>query len=293
MASRKFFESLFIVVGMFLVFFVITFIGYALIVEYFNINPDSRFGTLSMSVFQNVVMFIVPSLIAARIISRQPLSFLDLNRAPGWLPSLGVIFAYLISIPALNQIIFWNENIVFPESLAYWGEIFREMEDKALATSSLMLNVSSVGDLFINLAIIALLTAFGEEIFFRGALQKSLSSSGANHAAIWIVAVFFSFMHFQAYGFIPRLLMGAWFGYLLFWTRSLYVPVLAHFINNGVVVFVAWLNANGHSFNSEMFGVTEVGFPMPAFISALAFIIFVVYFRHFFFQRSSSSLIVS
>lgn len=285
MASRKYYERLLIVVGMFLVFFVITMLSLSLIIEYCDINRNSREGLLFIAVYQAVVMFIAPSIVASRMISRRPFSYLTLSKAPTWLGILGVVFAYLIALPALNQIIYWNSNITFPEQFAYWETIFREMEDSAVNASGVMLDTASWGGLFVNLTIIALLTAFGEELFFRGALQHTAASSGAAQTSIWVVAFIFSLMHFQIYGFVPRLLLGAWFGYLLFWTRSIYLPIIAHFINNGVVVVCAWLTSQGNTFDFDKFGVTEYGFPMPAFISAVAFVIFIIYFSRFFFYR--------
>lgn len=290
MASRKFYDRLLIVTGIFLVFFVITMIGIPLIAKGCNIDRSSRSGLLILSVCQAVLLFILPALISARAISRRPARFLCLNNPPGWMPVLGVIFAYLIALPALNQIIFWNENIVFPDIISTWGENLRILEDKARESSNLMLDTESWGGMLVNLAVVALVPAFAEELFFRGTLQRAGSSSGAYYTSIWVVALIFSALHFQVFGFIPRLLLGAWFGYLLFWTRSLYVPIIAHFINNGVVVVCSWLTARGSTFDFEKFGVTEYGFPVAAFVSALATVVFLVYFRRLFFQSERQSL---
>ena len=281
--NRKYYERLLVIAGIFLIFFVITMLSLPLLIDVLHIDAKSRDGLLFISVYQAVVMFIFASLLAARINSPAPASYLHLNVAPSWLGIVGVIFAYLIALPALNQIIYWNSNLTFPDSWAYWGETFREMEERAAEASNVMMNVSSIGAFVVNLVVIALITAFGEELFFRGTLQSAAASGGANHTAIWVVALIFSAMHFQFFGFVPRLLLGAWFGYLLYWSRSVYLPMIAHFINNGVVVLCAWLSNHYITINLDTFGVTEVGFPMPAFISALAFVIFVVYFKNFFF----------
>lgn len=285
MASRKYYERLLVVAGIFLIFFVISMLSLPLLLQVLKIDPSSRQGLLLIAVYQAVVMFICSSLLSARLNSSTPSSYLCLNQPPSVLGLLGVVFAYLIALPFLNQIIYWNSNIYFPESLEYWEQIFREMEDSAVAASEKMLDVASVSGLIVNLLVIALLTAFGEELFFRGTLQTTASSSGAYHTSIWVVALLFSAMHFQVYGFVPRLLLGAWFGYLLYWTGSIYVPIFAHFLNNGVVVLCTWFTYRGFDFNIDNFGVVETGFPMPAFISALAFVIFIVFFRNFFFSR--------
>lgn len=248
---------------------------------------DSREGMISVAILQNVILFIIPSILIARIISRRPLSYLHLDKPLRWLPVAGVIFAYLIALPCINQIIYWNDNIVFPEFLESWGELLRENENVANEASAIMLATDTLPGLFVNLAVIGLLTAFGEEIFFRGSVQTAAASNGLPHTAIWCVALLFSAMHMQFFGFIPRLLLGAWFGYLLYWTRSIYVPVLAHFINNGVIVVFAWLAQRGLDFPIDNLGVREYGFPLPAFVSAIAFIVFIYYFKGFFFLRSN------
>ena len=284
MNTRKYYDRLLIIAGMFVACFVLTLICAPLLVSLCNINAESRAGMLLLSVFQGLVMFIAPSLLSARFISATPERFLLLDRIPRWQPILGLVFAYLIALPALNQLIYWNNNISFPEFMAGWGEMMREMEDKANISATLMLDVSGWLPMLVNLMIIGLFTAFAEELFFRGTLQRAGASGGSPHTAIWLVAFLFSALHFQIFGFVPRLLLGAWFGYLLFWTRSIYVPVCAHFLNNGLVVVCSWLTARGVDFNFEMFGVSEYGFPVAAFISALATVVFLYYFRTFFFK---------
>lgn len=284
MASKKYYERLLIVAGMFIIFFVIMMMSLSLLKEYLNISQETREGQLILSVVQAFVLFIFPSVLAARVISQRPVAYLELDRPPHWLPVVGLVFAYLMALPALNQIIYWNAHISFPDSIAHWGETLREMEDSAASASERMLNVDSWSGLIVNLIVIGLITAFGEELFFRGTVQRTAASSGAPHTAIWVVALLFSALHMQIFGFVPRLLLGAWFGYLLYWTRSVYVPVLAHFLNNGTVVLCAWLEVRGLEIDFEKLGVVEYGFPLPAFISSLATVVFLVYFRKFFFE---------
>lgn len=269
--------------------FVLTIPCLQIITSVWHLGLQTRDGILLSSIIQAVIMFILPSLLSARILSQRPMKFLELNKMPSFLSMIGVVFAYLIAIPAINQVIYWNSILSFPESMTGIEIFFKQLEESASASADLILQEDSIGGLIVNLLVVGLLTAFGEEIFFRGTLQRAAASSGAATTAIWVVAIIFSAMHLQFYGFVPRLLLGAWFGYLLYWTGSLYVPIFAHFLNNGIVVLFAWLSARGMPWNFEGFGVTEYGFPMPAFVSALAFIIFVCFFRGFFFGRDVKS----
>jgi membrane protease YdiL (CAAX protease family) len=96
--------------------------------------------------------------------------------------------------------------------------------------------------MILNLFIIAILPAVGEEFFFRGVLQKiliKLFKSG--HVGIWVTAFIFSAIHFQFFGFVPRFILGLIFGYLFFWSGTLWLPVISHFINNAVPVIMAYI----------------------------------------------------
>jgi len=89
---------------------------------------------------------------------------------------------------------------------------------------------------------IAILPAIGEELLFRGVLQRIFANWTKNiHLGVWIAAILFSAMHMQFYGFLPRMMLGVLFGYLFVWSGSLLLPILCHFINNGSAVIYAYV----------------------------------------------------
>ena len=69
-----------------------------------------------------------------------------------------------------------------------------------------------------------------------------LEERGNIHLSIWASAIIFSAIHFQFYGFIPRLLLGALFGYLYYWSGNLLIPMFAHFVNNAFGVIMIYLH---------------------------------------------------
>ena len=100
---------------------------------------------------------------------------------------------------------------------------------------------SSVPALIVNILIIGVGAGVAEEILFRGCFQRLLVTGGINHhVAIWCVAFIFSAIHFQFFGFVPRMLLGAYFGYLMYWSKSVWIPAIAHTLNNTMVVITAW-----------------------------------------------------
>jgi membrane protease YdiL (CAAX protease family) len=48
----------------------------------------------------------------------------------------------------------------------------------------------------------------------------------------------------QFYGFIPRMLLGAVFGYLVIYSGSIWAAVLAHFVNNSLAVLSVHVYGN-------------------------------------------------
>jgi hypothetical protein len=93
----------------------------------------------------------------------------------------------------------------------------------------------------VNLFVVAVLPALGEELLFRGALQGTLLKHTKNiHLSIWVSAALFSAIHMQFFGFFPRMILGAMFGYLVVWGGSLWYSIWAHFINNAAMVLLMY-----------------------------------------------------
>jgi membrane protease YdiL (CAAX protease family) len=131
----------------------------------------------------------------------------------------------------------------------------------------------------VNIFMIAILPGIAEELIFRGAIQRSFKRMFQNpHVAIWLAAFVFSVIHVQFYGFVPRLLLGAAFGYLCYWGGSLWYAMFAHFLNNAYAVGVAWyLQRNNMPLNEE---TTATHFDWyVCILSLLATILLIIYFK--------------
>ena len=152
---------------------------------------------------------------------------------------LGVGITFTVAISPLVE---WNMNVTFPEFLKEFEIWAKNAESQATNLTKVMTTFASPGDLLIGVLVIAVLPAIGEEVVFRGLFQNELMRASGNiHVAIWLSAIIFSTIHFQFYGFIPRLLLGALFGYLYFWSGNLLIPIVAHFFNNAFGVVMIYL----------------------------------------------------
>lgn len=209
----------------------------------------------------SLFMFVVPPVvyyfITRKVRPMHGLGFRSLAH-PWWLIFLGVALMF-VSLPVTNQLTTWNEAMKLGGMFSRLEEWMKSLEEAAQATTERMLNASSIGDLLLNLLIIALIPAVGEELTFRGVLQQSLTRHMKNpHVAIWLSAAIFSFIHFQFYGFLPRMFLGVLLGYMFHITGSLWTSIAMHFVNNGTAVMLYYLNNKGIlDVDVEHFGALE------------------------------------
>lgn len=197
--------------------------------------------TLSLrltSVFQQVFAFIAPAIVCAMIATRRPDVMLRLRGRISPAALLWTVAIMVVSAPAMEALVQLNEAIPLPESIY---NALRLLEDAAQQATNDMLGAHTVGNLIVSLLIMAVMTGFSEEILFRGALCDALSRTRLGVVGtIWVSAAIFSLMHMQFFGFFPRMLLGAFFAYLLLRSGSLWLGVIAHALNNGMYIVAAY-----------------------------------------------------
>ncbi|MDE7156082.1 MAG: CPBP family intramembrane metalloprotease, partial [Muribaculaceae bacterium] len=195
----------------------------------------------SGAVIHDLLVFIIPAIATAMVSTRLPARLLMIDSKPTLIMILATLAAMIVSVPAMNLLVEWNNSVEFPDSLSEVAAQMRAMEDAAEKSVEILMGGTSIGSLIISILIIGVMAGFSEELFFRGALQRILSFSTNAHVAIWVTAFIFSAFHLQFFGFFPRLLLGAFFGYLLYWSGSLWLPIAAHVFNNSIVAIVQWM----------------------------------------------------
>ena len=197
-------------------------------------------------IVQSIGIFIIPPIIIAWLIHGKPAVFLRYKNFPIFKSILLVIAIVYFAEPLINWINEINSKLVLPQSLSKIQEWMVQSEDQATKITEAFLKTTSFSGLLFNLFMIGFLPAIGEELLFRGIIQQLLKKwSGNAHLAIWISATLFSALHLQFFGFLPRLLLGAMFGYMLEWSGSLWLPIIAHFVNNATAVVAFYLLDKG------------------------------------------------
>jgi membrane protease YdiL (CAAX protease family) len=205
-------------------------------------DPESIRVLKYFQVVQSIGLFIVPPIILAWLFHGRIVEYLYLKRNTTSTSIFLVAVLVFISLPSINFIGEWNTRMEFPEFLAGLERWMKNAEENAAELTEAFLNVETTGGLLFNLFMIAFLPAIGEELLFRGVIQRIFTNWTRNHHwGIWISAILFSALHIQFYGFVPRMLLGVLFGYLLVWSGSMWLPIVAHFFNNGFAVVAMYL----------------------------------------------------
>ena len=138
-------------------------------------------------------------------------------------------------------VIEWNANVDLPDFLSGFEQWAKELEQTLAETTEKYTNFESFPEFIVGLIAISILPGIGEELLFRGVLQNGLKKWTKNiHVAIWVSAFIFSAIHMQFYGLVPRMLLGALFGYIYFWSGSIWYAIIAHMANNGIAVIIAY-----------------------------------------------------
>jgi membrane protease YdiL (CAAX protease family) len=233
-----------------------------------------------LQTFSSVGLFLIPPLAFIYITK---LRFFSFKKFPPVVMALVGIFLMWCLLPIINFSAEWNASIQLPayfDSLMQW---IHEKETEANLVATGFLKMDNLYDLLLSLLIIAIIPAIGEEFLFRGTIQPILQKIFNNpHWAIWISAFIFSFIHFQFLGFLPRFLIGGFLGYLFYWSGSIWLAVLAHFVNNATAVVVYYLYQ--HNFIQQT--TDDLGTGEYTWIELIVSIILIVFGLRYIYLRT-------
>ena len=245
----------------------------------------------SMLTIQEISAFMLPAIVTMAILYRRPFHVMGMDRAPSWFAIAVVIVFELVSLPAMNWLVEMNKAMSLPSWMAGIERAMRAAEDSATEITQQLLDINSVWQLIISVFVVGFMAGLSEEMLFRGAMLRTMQDSRlGKHAVVWITAILFSAFHLQFYGFVPRMLLGVWLGYLFVWTGSLWVPIIAHTLNNSTVVVMSYLSNKGvipEGFSDNL-GLPAAGsFPWLATCSLIVSIAIIIWANNYFTKKEN------
>lgn len=221
-------------------------------------------------VCNQVIGLLLPPLLYVMLVYEKPFNYLGCNELPKW-SLLGIVAMFTV-LPFNAWVAKWNENIVFPESMAAWESKLKALHGTYETTSDLLMNGSN---LVIGIVIFGFLAAISEEFMFRSVIQKALVKLFKNaHIGIIVTALVFSAFHTDFYGFFPRFILGLMLGYMFWMSGSIWASIIMHFTNNATIVMLYFLNKK-EVINID---VESVGSTNNAFFIILSLVVTVAIF---------------
>ena len=271
------FERLFILLALIIIGLILgTVIGLAY-VFITKSNPQDLNSLRFMQISSQLFTFVFPPIAYAFLVKEKPVNALGLKNSKILWFLIGT--AMIFAIMPLNSILAeWNAGLTLPESLSALEQIMKDMQESATAMIEKFVSVDTIGGLILNLFMIAGLAAIGEELLFRSIIQTSLIKICKNaHVGILIASAIFSFIHLEFYGFVPRLILGMLLGYMFYFSGSIWIPMLLHFLNNGTVVLIYFLNNKGiTNIDVDTFGQTSIPVLIVSIVVMIALFLFSI-----------------
>ncbi len=227
-------------------------------------------------VTQSIALFIIPSVITNYLLFKPERGFLTNSKFPPIMLVLLVLITMIISSPIINILLKWNSFIRFPSFMSAIESKLQEFENNAADLTLKLLTGARLSSFIVNILMIAIIPAIGEEFLFRGIFQRIFAEWFKNmNVAILLAAALFSAFHMQFYGFIPRFVLGVFFGYLFYWQSNIWIPVMAHFFNNSFAVTIEFLDHKNNSHLSDM--LNKFQSLIPVIILSSIITVFLMY----------------
>ncbi len=243
-----------------------------------------------LQIINTIGIFVFPPLIFVLLVSKRPAQYLAMRLTPAFISVATGVAVIIAILPFIHWLVGINEMMFLPEWLSGVEQWMKRSEAQAKELTDMFLGTTTASGLMINLLMIAVLPAIGEEFLFRGVLLRLFREWTKNpHYAVLISAFLFSALHLQFYGFLPRFVLGIILGYLFVWTRSIWVPVLVHFVNNGIAVVAAWYFARG-DIEQDFESIGEVDQPLIIVASLVAVLVMMLGMRFYEHKKKGSTI---
>ncbi len=181
--------------------------------------------------------FILSSIIVISTFRKKLFPFTVLDKPPKLVNVIIGILLLITSIPLVNWLLDINRNIPIPSSTL--RQFLEHQEELNNFTYDVILTGNTGIVVLLNIFLVGLLPALGEELFFRGIMLRIFKSLTRNiHLGVWLSAILFATLHIQVFKIVPMILLGALFGYVYYLSGSLWITIIMHFINNSIAVII-------------------------------------------------------
>jgi uncharacterized protein len=237
-------------------------------------NPKYYDAIMWMQVISTFFMFFLPAYLTAIICYRNPSKFIGFNTNFNYKQLLIVLVIIFFTFPLSGALAEWTKMIPIPKS---WEVYFKTIESDRSAQEDALIQINSFSRYIFSMIIIALLPALFEEVCFRGGLQNILTRwFKGPWIAIIITSIIFSAVHASYYGFFVRAALGVGLGLVFYYSGSIWLNILFHFLYNGVQVTALYVDTlSQHKHTKDIEG------NFPVWMGVIALVLIVIAFIKF------------
>lgn len=276
-------------------FFLYQIVGALLTVLIFGLDLESVpvNGLRLMTMAGQILFILLPALVFAKWIYSDIGKIIRIRKTT-WQEMGLFTIGIIILTPLLQTFLYiqnffleeWAKNSGFINSIKTFFDTLNELVEKTYGN---LLSASNIFEFILVVLVVAIVPAVTEETMFRGFVQRSFELKLKPYLSIFITAIFFSGYHFNPYGFIPLFILGAYFGFAAYKSRTLVVPVVLHFLNNFSAVSIYHIFGDDELLKSD---VTVSSNELSSYVLLLAgltlLFVFLVYFINRFYTSKLS-----
>ena len=221
----------------------------------------------------SIISFILPALFFGYYSSPKALPYVGIQKIIA--PS--VFIASIVLLFCIQPFIGWLGEINAHTKFGSWQKSFEDLEALYNRALKVFLQMNTFSDLLINLFIMALLPAIAEELFFRGALQKTLLRlTRIPWLAITISSAVFALLHGTFFKILPIFTLGLLLGTVYHFTRNLWYTITIHFLNNAFAVLSVYYADNSQIL--KRLSADDVSVPLYGALISLITALGILYF---------------
>ncbi|MGY6742311.1 MAG: CPBP family intramembrane glutamic endopeptidase [Cecembia sp.] len=241
-------------------------------------NPEAKMAIYFLQALASGGALLLASLIIAKFVDKADFGW---KQQMARFKFIGLLILLMVMFGGMlfnSLIIDWNAGIQLPKALEGIEKFMRDAEDQRMLMTKFLTDFESPKEFIVGLLVIGIIAGISEEVLFRGVLQPKMQLYTGNiHVAVWLSAFIFSAIHMQFYGLFPRMVLGAIFGYLYFYSGSLLYPIIAHILNNSLTVTLVYLGKLG-VIDFDIEKTDQVSWPF-AILGLLLLLISLMYFK--------------
>lgn len=208
-----------------------------------------------MTMAGQILFILLPALLFAKWIYTDVGKIIRIHKPD--LKELGIFTIGIVILTPLLQAYLYIQNYyleIFAKSSPFVNSVksfFDSLNEMVEKTYSNLLSASNIFELSLVVMVVAVVPALSEESLFRGFIQRSFELKYKKYIAAIITALFFSAYHFNPYGFIPLFILGAYFGFASYKSKTLLIPMFLHFLNNFSAVLLYYIIGDDELIKSD------------------------------------------